>query len=473
MALRSKVALGAALLTCGGVAQQAGTLQPEVHPPLWLQECSASGCDWEEGSVVMDANWRWTNSGGQNCYTDDNTWDPTFCAEGAECARTCSVEGADYKETYGITTTESLARVNLGFVTEGEYSTNFGSRLYVMDSEDTYKLFMLKNREFTFTVDVSKLTCGLNGALYFVEMEQKGDWDGVNNSAGAKYGTGYCDAQCPHDVKFIKGKANVLQWDATHDPPIGQNGACCAEMDIWEANSRATSYTPHPCEKPGLTVCNGVECGDNDKNERYSGICDKDGCDYNNFRMGGPDFYGLGSGFTVDTEKPVTVVTQFITHDGTDTGDLSEIKRFFVQDGKVIENSAATVSGQTLGNSVTDQFCEEQKAAFGDTDDFAKKGGLKTMGEALDRGMVLVLSLWDDSQVNMLWLDSQYPTDVPADTPGVLRGPCPGGSLSKPEYLREEVPTASVTFEKIKVGTFGSTYEVGDGERRRLSEQVV
>jgi len=469
MALRSKVALGAALLTCGGVAQQAGTLQPEEHPPLWLQECTASGCAWEEGSVVMDANWRWTNSGGANCYKDDNTWDPGFCATGAECAETCSVEGADYEATYGITTTEYETGVNLGFVTEGMYSTNFGSRLYVMDSENTYKMFKLKNREFTFTVDVSTLTCGLNGALYFVEMDQHGDFDAVKNSAGAKYGTGYCDAQCPHDVKFIKGEANVLQWDATHDPPIGQYGACCAEMDIWEANSRATSYTPHPCEKPGLTKCNGPECGDNDSDERYSGICDKDGCDYNNFRMGGPDFYGLGSQFAVDTEKPVTVVTQFLTHDGTDTGDLSEIKRFFVQDGKVIENSAATVSGQALGNSVTDQFCTDQKAAFGDTDDFSKKGGLKTMGEALDRGMVLVLSLWDDSQVNMLWLDSKYPEDEPAGTPGVLRGPCPGGASSKPEYLRREVPEASVTFENIKVGTFGSTY----GESRRLSEQVV
>jgi cellulose 1,4-beta-cellobiosidase len=31
-----------------------------------------------------------------------------------------------------------------------------------------YKVFKLKNREFTFDVDVSQLPCGLNGALYFV-----------------------------------------------------------------------------------------------------------------------------------------------------------------------------------------------------------------------------------------------------------------------------------------------------------------
>jgi len=25
------------------------------------------------------------------------------------------------------------------------------------------------------------------------------------NKAGAKYGTGYCDSQCPRDVKFVNG----------------------------------------------------------------------------------------------------------------------------------------------------------------------------------------------------------------------------------------------------------------------------
>merc|ERR1719397_465840 len=26
---------------------------------------------------------------------------------------------------------------------------------------------------------------------------------------GAKFGTGYCDAQCPHDIKWMDGEANV------------------------------------------------------------------------------------------------------------------------------------------------------------------------------------------------------------------------------------------------------------------------
>jgi len=35
------------------------------------------------------------------------------------------------------------------------------------------------------------------------------------NTAGAAYGTGYCDAQCPHDIKFINGEANVVDWAAS------------------------------------------------------------------------------------------------------------------------------------------------------------------------------------------------------------------------------------------------------------------
>ena len=38
------------------------------------------------------------------------------------------------------------------------------------------------------------------------------------------------------------------------------------------------------------------------------------------------------------------------------------------------------------------------QTAFGDIDDFTRQGGLKAMGEALNRGMVLVMSLWDDAE---------------------------------------------------------------------------
>jgi len=304
-----------------------------------------------------------------------------------------------------------------------------------------------------------------------VEMDKQGDWDGSGNTAGAKYGTGYCDAQCPHDIKFIKGEANSMNWNNTNVPPAGHFGSCCAEMDIWEANSRATTYTPHPCNKPGLTKCEGTECGDNAKGERYLGMCDKDGCDYNSYRMGDTSFYGRGSDYKIDSSKPVTVVTQFLTHDGTDTGELSEVRRFYVQDGAVIENSEATILGPGAGNSITDDFCSKQKSKFGDLNDFAAKGALRDMGAALERGMVLVLSLWDDTDVSMLWLDAAYPSNQPLRKPGVLRGPCPSDATSEPNYLRATVPDAHAAFSQIKVGEIGSTY--GSGGGRRLAPAYV
>lgn len=82
--------------------------------------------------------------------------------------------------------------LQLSFVT----GSNVGSRTYLMDTESTYKIFKLKGNEFTFDVDVSQLNCGLNGALYFVTMDADGGMAKYpNNKAGAKYGTGYCDAQ--------------------------------------------------------------------------------------------------------------------------------------------------------------------------------------------------------------------------------------------------------------------------------------
>jgi cellulose 1,4-beta-cellobiosidase len=95
---------------------------------------------------------------------------------------------------------------------------------------------------------------------------------------------------------------------------------------------------------------------------------------------------------TVDTGSKFTVVTQFIKGS---SGDLESIKRYYVQGGKLIPNSESTIAG-TSGNEINTEYCSAQKTAFGDTDDFSGKGGLKQMGAALDKGMVLVMSVWDD-----------------------------------------------------------------------------
>merc|ERR1719362_926361 len=98
-----------------------------------------------------------------------------------------------------------------------------------------------------------------------------------------------------------------------------------------------------------------------------------------------------------------------------------------------------------------------KKQLFGDINDFAAKGGNKRMGESLDRGHVAALSLWDDVEVNMLWLDSAYPLNEPAGKPGILRGSCPGGESSTPSYVRKQFPDGYVTFANAAIGEIGST----------------
>ena len=112
-------------------------------------------------------------------------------------------------------------------------------------------------------------------------------------------------------------------------------------MDIWEANSISAAFTPHTCTVTEQTRCSGADCGQGD--DRYDGICDPDGCDFNSFRMGVTDFYGKG--LTVDTSQKFTIVTQFISDDGTTDGNLAEIRRFYVQNGKVIPNSNVKITG--------------------------------------------------------------------------------------------------------------------------------
>ncbi|KAG6863595.1 hypothetical protein C0991_004593, partial [Blastosporella zonata] len=85
------------------------------------------------------------------------------------------------------------------------------------------------------------------------------------------------------------------------------------------------------------------------------------------------------------------------------------------------------------------------------------KGGLKQMGVAGKNGMVLVLSIWDDYAVDMLWLDSTYPTTANATAPGVARGTCATTS-GVPATVEANTPNASVTYSNIRFGDIGSTY---------------
>ncbi|KAA0201486.1 Glycosyl Hydrolase 7 [Hyalella azteca] len=415
---------------------------------IYSQVCDETGCQTEDTSFVMDPSRRGLMSVADNeqtnCRTSDG-YDPVLCPDGLTCAENCAISGftqEDYDVKWGISSEGNA--ITFRYLTD--YTIGGGG--YLLATEDKYKMFKMKNREIAFDVDMSKLPCGLNGALFFVEVEEDGGMASYpSNKAGAKYGLGVCDGQCKHDLTYYGGKVNVDGY--------AEEGACCFEFDLWEANAWATAYTTHGCSIQGYYLCTGTECGDGD--DRYNGVCDKDGCLYNSFKLNDHFFYGANESFVIDTRRPFTVVTQFVTVDGTDSGDLNEVRRIYVQDNIVIENSFANYHGLENYNSISDDFCADLTAYIGGANYAASVGGMKGIGDALDRGVVLDFALWADSGSYMLWLDGLFPPDADPATPGALNGPCPADS-GRPDDIIVDYPDAAITFSNIKYGTIGSTF---------------
>ncbi|KAL0959751.1 hypothetical protein HGRIS_011441 [Hohenbuehelia grisea] len=442
-------------------AQQVSVLAPETHPLLTIYKCTTcGGCQPQTRSVVLDASWRSAHRVTTNevCLSG-NTWNRIVCIDPVLCAKVCAVDSADYAGQYGITTSGNSLR--LRYVTHHAEGTNVGSRVFLLESDNKYQKFSLKNREFAFDVDASQLPCGLKSSLSFTEMDADGGSSKFpDNKAGAKFGTGYCDAQCPHEVKWQNGEANLLDWFPTSVDTRawrGKYGACCTEVNLWEANQHSAAYTAYPCIQKARCD-NVIDCGD--WHDRYNSFCDKDGCDYNSHRLNDKTLFG--SGKAIDTTKKITVITQFITHDNTPTGNLVEIRRIYRQNGIVIQNSRVNIPGVPPHDSLTDGFCSAQKSAFGDRNYFEEMGGLSRVGRVMDDGLVLGMSILDDPERHLLWLDGTFPPDRDSSEPGVVRGTCSLTS-GNPTDLEAESPNASVTFSNIRYGDIGSTYPTRSG----------
>ncbi|KAH8896698.1 endoglucanase EG-1 precursor [Thozetella sp. PMI_491] len=391
-------------------AQLIGNSTPEVHPKLPTQFCTkAAGCVTRQTTLVTDAlsrNVHKVDDLSVSCVNP--TLSPTLCPDAATCAQNCALEGVDYTST-GVLT-QGTALTLRQYVFDGQTHKSVSPRLYLLAEDDkNYEGLKLVNQELSFDVDVSKLACGMNGALYLSEMDLSGSRSAMN-PAGAQYGTGYCDAQCPA-LTFMNGMANRL---------------------IREANSASTAFTPHTCSGISSFPCTGTECN------RTVGVCDKNGCGLNQFALGNKNFYGPG--MTVDTKRPFTVVTQFVSSDNTASGTLSEIRRLYIQNGKVIDNEAVRGPDAADNGAITENFCVAHNSS-----DFVRLGGLEGMGKALSRGMVLIFSLWNSDGDFMNWLDSGN------------AGPC-SATAGDPKTIVANDPDVSVTFSNIKWGDIGTTF---------------
>jgi len=145
-------------------------------------------------------------------------------------------------------------------------------------------------------------------------------------------------------------------------------------------------------------------------------------------------------GMKVDTKRPFTVVTQF---PADSEGNLIEIHRLYLQDGKVIQNAKVAIEGLPEVSYTTEEFCN----ATAGEGRFVELGGHAVMGDALSRGMVLAFSVWWDEGGSMTWLDAE------ADGAGT----CKDGE-GAPSHIREVESDPTVVFSNIKWGEIGTTY---------------
>jgi cellulase len=295
----------------------------------------------------------------------------------------------DYAAQLGVTSTGTSLTQKLVTIHNGV--KNVGSRLYLLNSAGTaYQMFKFVGKELAYDVDLSELPCGMNGAIYTSEMPATG------GTASAALGGGYCDANY-----------------------VGGNG--CAEFDIAEANTRANVFTTHPCNRLGVGTRSTISC-------------QQDGCGFNAYRYGAKQFWGPGSSYTVDTSKPMTVITQFLG-----TGTLTEIRRLYKQGGKLIQNAKPLVYNTASYDSLTDAFCKTAGHSVTPTTSLAQ------MGKSFDAGHVLIFSLWDAVD-GMGWLDaSEY-------------GPCPGGTADSAATIEARSPNLKVVYSNVKFGDIDSTY---------------
>jgi cellulase len=199
-----------ALLSLGVSAQNMapGT---ENHPRLTTYKCTkAGGCQARTNYLVLDHlahPIKQVNAPNYNCGNWGEKPNATACPDEATCQRNClAYPISDYSQ-YGVTVNGASMKLDQLNAAGNVVSP----RLYLLEEgKQRYEMLQLTGGELAFDVDISKLPCGMNGALYLSEMEADGGKATTPlNKAGAQYGTGYCDAQC-YTTPFINGAVSLM-----------------------------------------------------------------------------------------------------------------------------------------------------------------------------------------------------------------------------------------------------------------------
>jgi hypothetical protein len=164
-------------------------------------------------------------------------------------------------------------------------------------------------------------------------------------------------------------------------------------------------------------------------------LCDTNGCSWNPYRES-TSFYGPSK--TIDTKKRFTVVTQFISDNGADGGNVKEVRRLWIQGGKLVQTPTRRIWNGTH-NVETNVFNDGTCTNY---EQYASHGGDAAFSASFKRNAVMVMSLWTDG--SMAWLDEGGNGDCES----------PGGQ----DAIKKANLNSYVEFSNIRFGDIDTTY---------------
>jgi hypothetical protein len=131
------------------------------------------------------------------------------------------------------------------------------------------------------------------------------------------------DGQCPRDLKWIKGNITT-HWIPTENDPMknlgeGGQGVCCVELDLRAANRMSAQLMPHLMLvlSPWLFVTGTLSVAWIPREgHRDKGLTDRRGGYMTPDVFGHKKFYVPGRNFTINADKPFTILTKFCVKKG-------------------------------------------------------------------------------------------------------------------------------------------------------------
>lgn len=406
--MKSALIFGISLFASAYAQWPCGNIE-EVHPPFAWHNCVQEPCKKYFGAIVLDSTLRETN-----CCAgrfDIKDLHRTHCKNKDKdtCPVDCCIEGADYR-AHGISTDGTSLKLDLGAT--APHVPKDLIRVMPLKENERYENKPLVRRhdsEYTFDIDVRNVPPGYKARVSLNWMwpdgarsEKKGD------KAGARYGTGYCDATCDKGQRFVEGRANYDGWvPDKHDPMLGTGraGACCHTIVLWEGNLESTDYHWSPCLPPWYHKCDDDKCATR---------CFAFGCRWNPNGNKMKPFYGPGPTNTIDSKKPFSVVTQFFIQQTPKAACILKTRAtYYIQDGKIFRSAPSDYRPNgALFNTMNKQFCKKMASDFKWGKRWKRAGTWWQRGRGNMYKMVPVFSIFRDVSVLLQAIHTVDKTDA-------------------------------------------------------------